>query len=86
MKKMTVYDVYLDAGRDALKVTVPAESQKAAEQYVQGNGEIVAIRKNPDIQDIDLRCLADTLSRDGWGQMEIDIITRALVQVGLERI
>ena len=86
MKKMTVYDVYLDAGRDALKVTVPAENQKAAEQYVQGNGEIVAIRKNPDIQDIDLRCLADTLSRGGWGQMEIDIITRALVQVGLERI
>lgn len=86
MKKMTVYDVYLDAGSDALKVTVPAESQKAAEQYVQGNGEIIAIRKNPDIQDIDLRCLADTLKKSGWGQMEIDIITRALVQVGLERL
>lgn len=86
MKRMTVYDVYLDDGHDAMKITVPAESQKAAEQYVQGNGEIIAVRKNPDIQDIDLRCLADTLSRNGWGQMEIDIITRALFQVGLDRI
>lgn len=85
MKKMTVYDVYLDDGRDALKVTVPAESQKAAEQYVEGNGEVVAIRKNPDIQDIDLHFLAETLGRNGWGKTEIDIITRALVQVGLDR-
>lgn len=85
MKKMKVYDVYLDDGHDALKVTVPAESQKAAEQYVQGNGEVVAIRKNPDIQDIDLHFLAETLSRNGWGKTEIDIITRALSQVGLDR-
>ena len=30
MKKLHVYDVYLDDGRDCLKVTVPAESKKDA--------------------------------------------------------
>lgn len=85
MKKMNVYDVYLDDGRDAIKVTVPAENAKAAEKYCDGNGEIVKTRLNPNIQDIDLNCLANTLRKDGWGQMEIDIITRALAQVGLER-
>lgn len=85
MKKMTVYDVYLDDGHNALKVTVPAESKSAAEKYVEGNGEVIAIRENPDIQDIHLGCLADTLLQHGWGRLEVDIITRALAQVGLDR-
>lgn len=85
MKKMTVYDIYLDDGRDAMKVTVPAESRKAAEQYVQGNGEVIAIRENPILQDIDLGALSQTLKNSGWGQLEIDVITRALIQVGLDR-
>ena len=41
--------------------------------------------KDAPLQDIDTGCLADTLRRDGWGQMEIDVITRALATVGLER-
>lgn len=52
MKKLTVYDVYLDDGYDAIKVTVPAESKKAAADYTTGNGEVVAIRESP-LQDID---------------------------------
>lgn len=34
---------------------------------------------------IDLDALADTLKRAQWGQMEIDIITRALAACGLDR-
>lgn len=85
MKKMSIYDVYIDDGRNAMKITVPAESQKAAEQYCKGNGEIVCARLNPTIQNIDLDCLAGTLRSHGWGKLEIDIITRALAQVGLDR-
>ncbi len=85
MKKMNVYDVYLDDGREAIKVTVPAENAKAAEKYCEGNGEVIRTRLNPSIQNIDLYCLSNTLKNSGWGQMEIDIITRALSQVGLER-
>lgn len=85
MKKMTVYDVYLDDGRDAFRVTVPAESKQAAAKYAAGNGEIISIRENPLLQDINLECLANTLRAGGWGQLEIDVITRALTQVGLNR-
>lgn len=84
MKKLTVFNVYLDDGKDAFRVTVPAASKKEAADYVQGNGEIVAINPAP-LQDIDLDCLADTLKRAQWGQMEIDIITRTLAACGLDR-
>ena len=84
MKKLTVYNVYLDDGKSAFRVTVPAASKKDAADYVKGNGEIVAI-KPADLQDIDLDCLADTLKRAQWGQEEIDVITRALAACGLDR-
>ena len=65
MKKLHVYTVYMDDG-DAFKVTVPAESEAAAREYVAGNGDVIAVKDAP-LQDIDTRCLADTLRRDGWG-------------------
>ena len=84
MKKLHVYDVYLDDGRDVFKVTIPAENRAAAEKYTAGNGEVVAVRDCP-LQDINLDFLADTLRKDGWGRMEIDVITRALDACGLCR-
>lgn len=84
MKKMDVYDLYMDDGHDTFKITVPAFSKKDAKAYVEGNGEVVAIKPS-ELQDIDLNCLADTLRRSEWGQQEIDVITRALAQIGLER-
>ena len=99
MKKLNVYSVYLDDGKDVFRVTVPAASKKDAAEYVRGNGDVVAIKpaeyvrgngdvvaiKPADLQDIDLDALADTLKRAQWGQMEIDIITRALAACGLDR-
>lgn len=84
MKKMNIYDLYMDDGHSTFKVTVPAFSKKDAKEYVQGNGDVVAVKPS-ELQDIDLNCLADTLKRSGWGQQEIDIIVRALAQIGLER-
>lgn len=51
---------------------------------LEESGEVVAIKPS-ELQDIDLNCLADTLKRSGWGQQEVDVITRALAQIGLER-
>lgn len=85
MKKFHVYDLYLDDGESVLKVTIPAENKSAAKQYVAGNGEVVAV-KDCDLQDINLDCLASTLRRDGWGRKEIDVITRTLQAVGLDRL
>ncbi len=84
MKKFHVYEVYMDDGREVFKVTVPAETQAAAKKYVSGNGDVIAVKDSP-LQDIHTGCLADTLRRNGWGQMEIDVITRTLAAVGLER-
>lgn len=84
MIRMNVYDLYMDDGHSTFKVTVPAFSKKDAKEYVQGNGDVVAVKPS-ELQDIDLNCLADTLKRSGWGQQEIDIIVRALAQIGLER-
>lgn len=84
MRRMNVYDLYMDDGHSTFKVTVPAFSKKDAKEYVQGNGDVVAVKPS-ELQDIDLNCLADTLERSGWGQQEVDVITRALAQIGLER-
>ena len=84
MTKLHVYTVYLDAGSDALKIVVPAENKKVAEQYVAGCGEVIAV-KDCELQNIDCSCLAHTLTQNGWGRTEIDAITRALAVVGLER-
>ena len=85
MKKLTVYNVYLEDSSNVYRVTVPAENKKAAEKYVEGNGDIVTTRE-AELQDIDLNYLANYLTAGGWGQMEIDVITRALQYCGLERI
>ena len=83
MKKLHVYPVYLADGH-ASKVSLPAAREAAAREYVAGNGDVIAVKDAP-LQDIDTGCLADTLRRSGWGQMEIDVITRTLAAVGLER-
>ena len=35
MKKLTVYNVYLDDGSDVFRVTIPAASKKAAAEYTR---------------------------------------------------
>lgn len=85
MKKLNIYTVYVDDGHDALKITVPATDKKDAAQYVEGSGEIIAVR-DCELRDIDLNYLANSLRSTGWGQMEIDTITRTLQRCGLERM
>lgn len=84
MKQFEVYTVYVDDGDDCYKVTVPAENETAAMQYLDGNGEVIAVKKAP-VQDINLEHLEDTLKKAGWGRMAIDIIIRALYMCGLKR-
>ena len=87
MKKFSVYHVYVEDGNDVYKFRVPATDAKDAESYVQGSGEIISTRKarGDELQDIDINCLANTLANAGWGQAEIDVITRTLIRVGLDR-
>lgn len=85
MKKFKVYDVYMDDGRDVFKVVIPAESKQAATKAVAGNGEVVNIRESTLIHNIDCNALADTLRKNAWGDAEIQVITRVIEAVGLDR-
>ena len=82
--KLKAWEVYMDDGQDAFKLYVPAENKKDVAQYVQGNGEIIAIRecKNPLGPDgeylIDTAFLMQTLRNAGFGKMERDLIIRTL--------
>lgn len=76
----------MDDGCDCFKVTVPAQTKQGAIDYVNGNGEIIAIRESENLRDIDVDCLAETLRLNSWGQMEIDVITRLITICGLRRV
>lgn len=41
---MKKYMVYMDDGRDCFKAAIPAANEKAARKYVEGNGEVIAIK------------------------------------------
>ena len=81
MKDFHVFDVYLDDGDHAYKVTVPAENKTSAIKYTEGNGEVIAV-KEKDIK-LSTYKLAQDLKCSGWGQAEIDTLTRLVYQVGL---
>ena len=79
-----VYSVITETATEAYKMLVPAPDKKTAIDYVEGNGEVVSCKVTD--WDIDVEFLAETLARTGWGQSEIDIITRTLYISGLDRV
>lgn len=74
------YLVYLDDGSSVFKVGIPAKSEKAAREYLAGNGEIVAIKDVTEEYPIDLGKVKTALALGGFGEAEIGFITRALDQ------
>lgn len=68
--------VYLDDGRDCYKVAVPAANEKAARKYVEGNGEVIAVKDITDDYPISLDKVVQALRNAQFGQTEIDLITR----------
>lgn len=75
---MKKYMVYMDDGRDCFKVAVPAVSEKAARKYVEGNGEVIAVKDITDDYPISLDKVVQALRNAQFGQTEIDLITRCL--------
>lgn len=85
MKKFTVYDAHLDDERDCMKVTIPAQSEKQVLEYVEGNGEVITIKKNKVVPYIDVNFLTDVLEGNGCGKQEISIITNFVCICSLDR-
>lgn len=82
MKKLEVYEIIMEDSNDVYKMMIPAESQKAAENYVAGNGDIVRCKKSELYGDnsISLSKIMDALRVANFGQNERDIISRILQQ------
>ncbi len=75
---MKKYMVYLDDGRDCYKVAVPAANEKAARKYVEGNGEVIAVKDITEDFPISLDKVVSALKNASFGQIEIDLISRCL--------
>lgn len=75
---MRKYMVYMDDGKDCFKIAVPAKSEKAAQEYVRGNGEIIAVKDVTEDFPISAEKVASALSAAHFGKIEIDLITRCL--------
>lgn len=84
MNNMKVYKVYLEdtVSEDCTIAYVPSFSKESAIEYVQGNGEIIAIKETNDYL-ISESKLFDSLRNAGYKESETLIITRALNQIGI---
>lgn len=85
--KMKVYKVYCDCGgTDVFKEFIPAFNEESAAEYLKGNGEIVAV-KEIEIPPFNSEEIAKALSEYKEGsafcQYDIDVIIRALYQIGI---
>lgn len=79
MKK--AYIVYLEDGKNFFKLNVPAENEKAARKFVEGNGDVITVKLNEDRNEenpISINYISDALVNAQFGQIEIDLILRAL--------
>ncbi|HKL94895.1 MAG TPA: hypothetical protein VJ845_00550 [Haploplasma sp.] len=83
---MNVYEIIMESGDSVYKVVVPAFNEKDACDFVQGNGEIVRIKLSEvynDINKISNDKFIDALRLSQFGEMEINILSRALSQLNL---
>lgn len=75
---MRKYMVYMDDGTDCFKAAIPAVNEKAARKYVEGNGEVIAVKDITDDYPISLDKVVQALRNAQFGQTEIDLISRCL--------
>lgn len=80
---MKKYMVYMESGNDLYKVAVPADSEKKAREYVNGNGDVLLVKDVTEEYYIDAYKVAGTLLDAGFGEKEVDFIVRTLQQTGI---
>lgn len=80
---MNKYMVYMDDGSNCYKVAVPASSEKDARKYVEGNGEVIAVKNVTKDFPIDVDKVVDALRGTSFDEIEIDYIVRCLTINGI---
>lgn len=73
----------MESGNDLYKVAVPADSEKKAREYVNGNGDVLLVKDVTEEYYIDAYKVAGTLLDAGFGEKEVDFIVRTLQQTGI---
>ena len=73
----------MDDGSNCFKVAVPANSEKDARKYVEGNGEVIAVKNVTKDFPIDVDKVVDALRDTSFGEIEIDYIARCLTINGI---
>lgn len=81
--KMKKYMVYLDDGQDVFKCAIPAKDEQSAREYVKGNGEVIAVKDVTSDYPISAEKVGEALKKSGFGEYEMDLVTRALQQIGI---
>ena len=82
-KTMRKYFVYMDDGRDCFKCAIPAANEKAARKYVEGNGEVVAVKDVTADFPISEEKVNKALEKAQLDRAEIDFIVRCLKMNGI---
>ena len=80
---MKKYLAYMDDGHNCFKLAIPADSVKAAKKYVAGNGEVIKVSDVTEEYPISLEKVGQALFAAGFGEYEVDFITRALLQINI---
>lgn len=80
--KLKKYIAYLDDGKSVYKIAVPAKDPKAVKEYLNGNGEVVAIKELNDWP-ISAEKVGNALKYANFGEIEIDLVVRALTLIGI---
>ena len=68
----------MDDGRDCFKCAIPAKNEKDARKYVEGNGEVIAVKDVTRDFPISAEKVATALLNANFGENEINYITRCL--------
>lgn len=77
------YSVYIDDGQNCFKVAIPARNEAEARKYVEGNGEVIAVKEITEDFPISVEKVETALSMYGFGQTEKDLITRTLLMTNI---
>lgn len=80
---MNKYMVYIEDSKSVYKLAIPAESVESACDYVQGNGEVIAVKDVTDEYPISESKVRFALENGGFGTTEIDFIARALERMNI---
>lgn len=73
---MNLYKVIFEDRDNVYREFIPARTEKLAEAYIAGNGEIVSIADVTEQYPIRIDCVVEALRNYGFGKVEIDTITR----------